>query len=231
MKSMGISIVKADANLEKIVTNMMLKLLNDNGYLKILPASFYDEQPAYDLRMFCHFLARYGLPTKELVEFLKRYIGDRSAIEIGAGCGDLGRALDIPMTDNFCQDWPDVRAMYIASQQPVIQYGKDVERLDALDAAKKYKPDIIIGQWVTNWIDPNLPPPPGGGSMYGIKEDLLLEECKSYVVIGNSNVHGHKPILQKLHSEVQNRDGVIRSRANDQSKNVVYIWGERNLES
>lgn len=225
MKSMGISIMKTDGNLEKIVTDMAYKLLDDNGYLKILPAAFYEELPAYDLRLFCHFFARYGLPTIELVEFLKRHIGDQSAIEIGAGCGDLGRALGIPMTDNFCQERPDVRAMYIASGQPIIQYGEDVIRMDALDAAKKYKPDVIIGQWVTNWIDPNLPPPPGGGSMYGIKEDLLLEECKSYVVIGNRNVHGHKPILTtRRHTEIQNRDGTIRSRANDQSQNVIYIW-------
>ena len=64
--------------------------------------------------------------------------------------------------------------------------------------------------------------------MYGIKEDLLLKECKSYVVIGNRNVHGHKPILATHHHvEIQNRDGVIRSRANDQSQNVIYIWEER----
>jgi len=224
MKSMGIRIIKTDGNLGEIVTDMAYKLLDDNGNLKILPASFYEEQPAYDLRLFCHFFARYGLPTIELVEFLKRYIGDRSAIEIGAGCGDLGRALGIPMTDNFCQEWPDVRAHYIACQQPIIQYGEDVIRMDALDAATTYKPDIIIGQWVTNWIDPNLPPPPGGGSMYGIKEDLLLEECKSYVVIGNRNVHGHKPILAKRHTEIQDRDRHVKSRAEDQSQNVIYIW-------
>jgi hypothetical protein len=224
MKSMGISIMKVGGDLEKIVTDMAYKLLDDNGYLKILPASFYEKQPAYDLRLFCHYFARYGLPTTELVEWLKRYIGDQRAIEIGAGCGDLGRALGIPMTDNFCQEWPDVRAHYIACQQPIIQYGEDVERLDALEAAKKYKPDIIIGQWVTHWIDPNLPVPPGGGSMYGIKEDLLLEECKSYVVIGNRNVHGHKPILTTRRcAEIQDRDRWIKSRAEDQSQNVIYV--------
>lgn len=229
MKSMGIRVMKID-NPERMAAKMVSHLLDDNGYLKILPASFYAGLDPVELRVFCHIHARYGLPTVELVEWLKHYIGDRSAIEIGAGCGDLGRTLGIPMTDNFCQEWPDVKAIYMAAQQPLIRYGENVERLDALDAAKKYKPDIIIGQWVTNWIDPNAPPPPGGGSVYGVKEDLLLKECKSYVVIGNSNVHGHKPILQMPHMEVQNRDRVIWSRANDQSMNVVYIWGSGNLE-
>jgi hypothetical protein len=231
MKSMGISIIKITGDHRKIVMDIACKLLDDNGNLKILPAAFYESLSFQHLRLFCHYFARYGLPTIETVEFLKRYIGDHSAIEIGAGCGDLGRALGIPMTDNFCQDWPDVKAHYIACQQPIIRYGKDVERLDALDAAKKYKPDIIIGQWVTNWIDPKLPPPSGGGSMYGIKEDLLLKECKSYVVIGNRNVHGHKPILALPHTEIQDRDCAIKSRANDQSENVIYIWGRDNLES
>lgn len=223
MKSMGVRLISV-SDPEKMAAKIASVLLDDNGFLKILPASFYEELDPVGLRLFCHIHARYGLPTKELVEFLKGYIGNKSAIEIGAGCGDLGRALDIPMTDNFCQEWPDVKAMYLAAEQPTIQYGRDVERLDALEAARKYKPDIVIGQWVTNWIDPNLPAPPGGGSMYGIKEDLLLEECQSYVMIGNSNVHGHKPILQKRHTEIQNRNKAIRSRADDQSMNVVYIW-------
>lgn len=198
------------------------QLLDDDGYLKILPNAFYDNFSEIDLRFFCHFYARYGLPTVELVEWLKQYIGDRSAIEIGSGCGDLGRALGIRMTDNFCQDWPDVKAFYTAASQPLIQYGKDVERIDGVQAAKKYKPDVIIGQWVTHWIDPNLPAPVGGGNVYGIKEDVLLKHCKSYVMIGNRNVHGHKPIRKLAHAEHQ--FPFVRSRANDPTQNVIYVW-------
>jgi len=224
MKSMGIKVIQIDNPLA-MAEKIALRLLDNNGNLKILPAAFYVQLDPIELRVFCHIFARYGLPTIELVEFLKQYIGDKSAIEIGAGCGDLGKALGIPMTDNFCQDWPEIKALYETAQQPVIQYGQDVIRMEALDAVKHYKPDIVIGQWVTSWVDPNLPPPPGGGSMYGIKEDLLLKECKSYIVIGNRNVHGHKPILKThSHTEIQNRGGAIRSRANDQNENVVYIW-------
>lgn len=225
MKSTGISIIKVREP-ENIAAKLAAELLDNDGYLKILPAAYYDKFPLDHLKLFCHYYARYGLPTVELAEFLKFFIGDRSALEIGAGCGDLGRALNIPMTDNFCQDWPEVKAYYALAGQPVIRYGKDIERLDALDAVKKYKPDVVIGQWVTHWIDPKFPPPPGGGSIYGVKEDLLLKECKSYIVIGNSDVHGHKPIRAINHMEVQNRHSTIRSRANDQSKNILYIWNE-----
>lgn len=221
MKSMNISIMKVN-NPELIAAKLAVELLDDDGYLKILPAAFYDKFPPEELRLFCHFFARYGLPTVELVEFLKTYIGDRSAIEIGAGCGDLGRALNIPMTDNYCQDWPEVKAHYQICGQPIIQYGKDVERLDALDAVKKYKPDVVIGQWVTHWIDPNLPFPPGGGNIYGIKENLLLNSKCQYIMIGNRRVHGMKPIRSLPHDELQLP--FIKSRANYPEDNVIYVW-------
>jgi len=209
--------------LENIAHKLACKLLDSNDHLKILPASAYDAIPQHELRLFCHFYARYGLPTKEMVEWLKKHIGKKSAIEIGAGHGDLGRALGIPMTDNYCQTWPDVKEFYEAAEQPVIAYGEDVERLDALEAAQKYKPDIIIGQWVTHWIDPALSVPVGGGSMYGVKEDLLLKECKTYIVLGNKNIHGHKPILKQKHAEL--KLPFIRSRASSPKENVVYVWG------
>lgn len=207
---------------EKTAQRVALKLLDDNGYLKILPAAAYEEFTWEELRLFCHFYARYGLPTTELIEWLKQIIDGKSAIEIGSGCGDLGRALDIPMIDNHCQEWPDVRFYYLSAGQPLIHYGENIERIDALEAAKKYKPDIIIGQWITHWIDPTRPVPEGGGNMYGVKEDLLLKECKTYVMIGNRKVHGFKPILKMQHTEVL--APFIKSRAHQPDENVIYIW-------
>ena len=101
-------------------------LLDEHGRMLPQHASFFDKFAPTDLRLFCHFYARYGLPTVELVDWLLDRIGGRSAIEIGAGCGDLGSQLGIPMTDNFCQSWPDVQLLYKATGQPTIQYGADV---------------------------------------------------------------------------------------------------------
>jgi len=198
------------------------ELLDESGYLKILPSAEYDKYCFDDLRLFCHFYGRYGLPTKELVDWLREYIGTQNTIEIGSGCGDLGRALGIPMIDNCCQEWPDVKAFYNMTGQPCIKYSPEIMRMDALDAAKTIKPDIIIGQWVTHWIDPDLPAPPGGGSMYGIKEDLLLKECKTYIMIGSSKIHGYKPILKLPHKELH--FPFLRSRSSDPEANVIYIW-------
>lgn len=182
-------------------------------------ASDYDQIPFEELRMFCHFNARYLLPTVELIEFLKEQIDDKSAIEVGAGCGDLGTHLGIKMTDNYCQEWPDVKEFYKAIKQPTIKYGENVEKIDVIDAIIKYKPDIIIGAWVTQWIDPNIPPPIGGGSIYGIKEDKLLELVNTYILIGAEEIHKHKAIMKKPHTKID--APFVRSRRKD---NKIWIW-------
>ena len=197
-----------------------VEMMGAPGKLKLLSCAEYDRFRAEDVRLYTHFAARYCLPTIELVAYLKTLIGDKRAIEIGSGHGDLARFLGIPATDNFCQDWPDVKAYYDAINQPRIKYGENVERLDALEAIEKYKPDIVIGAWVTQWIDPNMPPPPEGGSVYGVKEEELLKMAPVYVVIGAQAIHGGKKILRYPH-ECINAESLVRSRRHD---NRIWIW-------
>lgn len=193
--------------------------LTVNGKLKALHAKEYDEIDHGLLRIWCHLFGRYGLPTAELVDWLLAFIGQKTAIEIGAGCGDLGSKLNIPMTDNHCQTWPDVVMMYQSMNQPMISYGADVENIDALNAVQKYDPQIVIGSWVTQWIDPNLPPPPGGGSIYGVKEEEIVKMGKTYVVIGAEEIHGKKKLLQYPHKVID--APFVRSRRKD---NKIWIW-------
>ncbi len=196
-------------------------LLDENGNLKILNHHEYDKFDENSLRLFCHYYARYLLPTKELIDFIKKeVIGDKFAIEIGAGSGDFGRHLGIKMTDNHCQELPQVKIFYELTQQPTIRYGKDVEKIDALDAVIKYKPDIVIGSWITQWIDPNIPPPGGGGNVYGVKEDEILRYVKKYVLIGSEKIHKHKFIM-KSHKFEKITPNFIRSRRTD---NHIWIW-------
>ena len=194
-------------------------MLDKNKKLNLYPSSYYETLNFEQLRVFCHFNARYGLPTIELVDWLKKEIGDLKAIEIGAGSGDLGHHLGIPMTDNHCQEWPDVRLIYSATQQPLIKYGVDVERLDALEAIEKYKPDVVLGSWVTQWIDPNKPPPFGGGSVYGIKENLILERVRKYIVIGAVEIHKYKEIMKLPHKTYELP--FLWSRRKD---NRIWVW-------
>lgn len=200
-------------------------ILEPTGALKLMPYSYYEGLDWVQLRLWCHHNARYGLPTIELVEWLKDYIGDRKAIEIGAGSGDLCHHLDIPGTDNYQQTWPDVRMFYAISGQPTIIYGTWVENIAALDAVKKYKPDIVIGSWITHWVDPDKAVGIGGGNMYGVKEDELLDYGVTYIMIGNLAIHGHKPILRLPHEELQ--FPFVKSRAHKRELDRIFIWSKK----
>ncbi len=192
--------------------------------MKLLQTVVWDCIDVMTMRLFGHQYARYGFPTVELIAWLKEIIGDRKAIEIGAGSGDLCYHLGILGTDNYQQTWPDVQLHYAATGQPTIKYGPWVERLEALDAVRRHKPNVVIGSWITHWIDPDKPMPPGGGNMYGLKEDELLELVDTYIMIGNLRVHQHKPILKLPHQELTLP--FVKSRATYPDLDRVFIWSK-----
>lgn len=202
------------------VIELSKHLLNEEGRLLLLTAADYDQINPSHLRLFCHFYARYGLPTVELVEWLRERIGSRSAIEIGAGSGDLGYYLGIPMTDSRCQELPEIKAAYAQmgiAGQPVINYAKDVEKLEALEAVDKYKPEVVIASWVTHWSDKD-----DGGFVCGVKESKLLDNVQEYILIGAKSIHDKKPIMKVTH---QTHDlSFVKSRRQD---NAVFVWSRR----
>jgi hypothetical protein len=208
-----------------ILSELDERLLNPDGTVKVLPSAAFDDIDHTDLRVWCNRRALYGLPTTELIDWLREFIGDRSAIEICSGNGVFGRALDIPRTDNLLQNRPNIAMMYQLQGQPRITYGSDVEKLEAVQAVRKYDPQVVIGSWVTHWIDPHKAFPLGGGSMYGPKEDRILAHpsVEAYVVIGNIDTHKYKPILQREHQVIQ--APWLRGRGRNPENNALYVWG------
>jgi hypothetical protein len=199
-------------------------LLDQNDILKLLDAKSYDAIVPKALLLWCHQHARYGLPTAELIEWLKERIADRKAIEIGSGAGDLAYHLGIPGTDNKMQKRRAIQKYYQSISQPTIRYPRFVQNLDALDAVQEYQPQVVIASWVTEWIDPNLPPPPAGGNAWGVKEDKILATGCTYILIGNQKVHGSKKIMSTPHQEIILP--FLRSRAIYPELNRVWIWNE-----
>lgn len=197
-------------------------LMGDNQRIKLLKAYEYDKMYRPSVQMWAHKHGRYGLPTFELIEWLKDQIGDRKAIEIGSGHGDLCYHLGILGTDNWCQQLPDVAAYYRAQGQPVIKYASDVEKLDGLAAVEKYRPSVVVGSWVTQWISSGPKGAGKQGSMYGIREDRILKTGVTYIMIGNLGSHNKKEILKKPHEE--HRLPFVRSRASDPDLDRVFIW-------
>jgi len=216
MSLKGINILQ-----DQDITPLNRKFICD-GKLQVLDASEWNQFEQEQISIFCVKNAFYGLPTTEMIAWLKDRIGKRSAIEIGAGNGVLGRALEITMTDSFIQDSPEVRAHYQSLKQPTIQYGSDVEKLDYKDAIVKYKPDVVIGQWVTQlWKDHS---DDGSGSIHGLDEEWILENVPTYIHIGNENTHGRKRILKRPHEKLH--FNWLFSRSMQADKCVIYVWGE-----
>lgn len=199
-------------------------LLRPDGQLALLLTSEYAKFSWDAMRLFCHKHARYGLPTKELVEFINKLIAGRSAIEIGAGHGDLGFHLGITRTDSKLQATPQVKAIYQATGQPTIDYPKSVIKMEALAAVKHYKPQVVVASWVTEYCAPHDNPGANGGSIYGVKEGHILDRVETYIMIGNLMTHGAKKIRDRAHDLYQ--APFLRSRAHQPEGDCVMIWNK-----
>lgn len=199
------------------------EVLKPNGILECLPSSVYETIPLNDLRLWCHANAVYGLPTHELIQFLKDvFIG--ATIEIGAGDGVFGRSLGVQSTDSYIQSDPKMAILYRLMGQPVVKYGANVEKIEALDAVRKYKPDTVFGSWVTQYVSPeeNIDVT---GCMAGIDEVAMSKLVQRYIVFGNEKVHKDKKIFKLPNVSVQTHQcPKWWSRSSSQDLNRVWIF-------
>jgi len=194
-----------------------LDIFETNGKLKILPTQFWLNQGFLTYRSMLHFKAQYFLPTIEALDAIKGLIKDVSlddCMEIGAGNGWLGYALGIKMIDNYRQAGVEIMLAYLANGQPIIKYGEDVEKLDALSAVEKYKPHTVIGSWISQKSDITLPD--------GVDDVLMLSKVKRYILIGSDNVHGANRIMKIKHQKIKLPS--LLSRTRRQEENSIWIW-------
>lgn len=195
-------------------------VLDSQGRIKVVPASVYASTTKEERAMFGVRHACYGFLTVELIDFLKDYIGGRSAIEIGSGHGRLADALGIPATDSHQQTTPEVRAYYDALRQPTVRYGANVEKLDAMQAIAKHRPSVVVASWVTHRYDPNRHE--AGGNQDGVTEEDVISACDAYVLIGNERVHAGKSIWSLPHEK--HTPSWLYSRAVNGSADFIAIW-------
>lgn len=196
------------------------RLLDANGVLRVVPAAdLADTTPAERLRFGVQH-GIYGFVTEELVQFLREVIGERRAIEIGAGHGQLATALGIPATDNRQQEEPATRAHYELLRQPTVRYGDHVRKLDALEAVARHRPQVVVAAWVTHRYRPECPD--AGGSVTGIEEEAVIAACETYVFIGNTQVHQHKPVAALPHRRLT--PPWLYSRAVNGTADFIGIW-------
>lgn len=139
----------------------------------LLPAARSRGATAQERLLFGLRQSVYSFPTDELCDFLRSRIEGRVAIEIGARHGLLAEALSIPATDNHQHEDPELRACYAQIGQPTAPYGKNVEKLDAVAAIEKYRPNFVIACWITHRLDPDRLF--AGGSVTGVEEASFIE--------------------------------------------------------
>ncbi|GAB3644786.1 hypothetical protein [Ramlibacter alkalitolerans] len=204
-----------------LTRDLRTEALTARGRLKVLPASFYASTSVEERAVFGARTAAYVLPTTELVEWLRRFIGGRSALEIGAGNGVLAEALGITAADSCMQRRPEIAAYYRALQQPVVQYGANVQERDAQAAVRHYKPKVVVAAWVTHKYEADRHD--AGGNQDGVAEEDVIAQCESYVFIGNRHVHRGKSIWKLPH--VSFEPPWLYSRAHNGSPDFIAVWG------
>lgn len=190
------------------------------GRLRVMPAEFYAGTTTLERALLAQRTGSYLLPTHELVSWIKAQIGDRRAIEIGSGNGVLAEALGIRATDSRLQERPDIAAHYAMLGQPVVPYGDNVEKLDAIAAIRRYRPQVVIGAWVTHLYDPARHA--AGGNEFGVNEDAVLDACEYYVFLGNTAVHAGKRIWARAHA--RHAAPGLYSRAANGSQDISVVW-------
>lgn len=203
------------------VTPLKELLFDELGRLKILPFSELSKIPHIFIQAFCHKYAIYQIPTLELIEFLKEEIDSRSAIEICAGNGSIGRALDIPRTDSRIQQDPMMAFYYSTINQNITAPPEDVEKFEALAAVDYYKPQVVLGSFITQKYLTRLDT---HASVSGVREDIICDRktTETYIKIGNLNVHGSMRLNKREHEELY--FPFLISRCNDQTLNRIFIW-------
>lgn len=201
------------------VTYIERILFDENGLLQSVPFKAIQHISQNDLSVFCHKHGIYQIVTTELVEFVQERIEGFRTIEIGAGTGCLGRALGIPMTDSRIQETAEMRQIYSRLGQPVVRYGADVEKLDALRAVKVHKAEAAVGAWVTHKFKHHL----GEGCYGGVDEAILSRRLKRYVFIGNEITHAGKEMLRFCTPRIYKFDWLV-SRSPNRAANVIWIF-------
>ena len=124
------------------------------------------------------------------------------------------------MTDSYLQqDNAQVKMLYQLSGQPVIHYPPDVIKADALTAYRRFKPECILGCYVTHRWREGMQ----NGNMYGVDFERLLPLVKRLILVGNKHIHWENPIMAQRHREID-LQGTLITRSEDRTSDRIFVW-------
>lgn len=210
--------------------------LQDSEHLKELLQTYSLNEPVpakiipkYSLNSWMLFLGYKGvfqLPTIELIDFINHLISGRSAIEICCGIGTIAKSLNIPATDRKLSEGTGNEFHdYILKKEEnefnkyAYNFPDFVEKLTAYRAIEKYKPEVVIGCWVTEKARGRKI-----GSGYGVEEDKILDRVGTYIHCGNSAnpLHSKKYIRKFKHWTIE-ADWLL-DKASLRGPSQIKIW-------
>jgi hypothetical protein len=93
-----------------------------------------------------------------------------------------------------------------------------VEKIDAIEAIKKYQPEVVIGAWITE----NNPNKSSEGNIYGPSDFKILQAVGEYIHIGCHKQHGKRESLARPHETFE--FPWILSRTSDPVDDVIHCW-------
>lgn len=197
-------------------------LLDDAGKLQVVPAKVLGAVPQLHLSIWGNKKGVYCFPTVELIDWFREKIAGRTAIEICSGNGAIGRALGIPRTDSYNQTTPQMLAYYALYQQTPIFPPEDVQKFEANEAVDYFKPDVVLGSYITQKY---IPSDEGkvGSSLYGVDELAMLPKVKLYMAVGNTKSHHDKRINALPHEDY--KFPWLFTRSMEPQGNLISVWG------
>ncbi len=203
------------------------EVLGPDGRMRILPASYWATTTPEERALFGRTHGAYSFPTTELVECLREIIGDRKAIEIGAGNGVLAEALGITATDTREQETPEYKMLLaLQGNHPPVRYGDNVMRVEAKRAVRGLKPQVVIACWVTQDYDPSRPWNHDSKNG-GVDERFVIDNCETYVLVGNEEIHRGKYIWSLPHTIEYPH--WLYSKAMNGTRNFIAVWERARL--
>lgn len=208
------------ATIDTIVSTERIRAaVMDKREMKILPASVWETFSWSEVRLLLHETGTYVVPTKELIDYLDKLIGEELAIEICAGNGFVGRELGIPMTDSYQQqDDKETVLLYKLIRQPTIKYPKDVIKLEANKAVDKFRPHTVLACYAPHkWRNDTM-----SGNYKGVDFRKLMRKIKRLILVANTNIHKDNPLMDIPHEEII-LPGLITRSASPET-NRIYIW-------
>jgi hypothetical protein len=193
-------------------------LLDKNGKLKLIKAAALKNIPQQNIACWCRKNSIYSIVTTELIDWLKDQIKDKVAIEIGAGKNILGKELGIVQTDSYIQNTPEVVEKFIQMRQPIIEYPERVQKYEAREACTRYRPQVVIGTWITQLGGSTVPQ----SSPYGVNETKVVNWVEKYILIGHEDSHNMKKIMDIPHKTYE--FPWLYSRAMNVNGNKIWVW-------